>query len=358
MPVAYDILSAGRQYTVTSERHVLALRAADLRKGVVISDEYFASALCASGITAISLRADEVTKSFDSLSALIVDLRAAGATRDSHLWAIGGGVIQDTAAFAASIYMRGIAWTYVPTTLLSMVDSCIGGKSSINVGRYKNIVGTFHPPSAVLIDAGFTATLTVEQRIAGLCEAAKICYCRGADCFEEYLALAPHAGLEPSAFEKIIDSSLAAKKWFIEIDEFDRAERLLLNLGHTFGHALEGASRYRISHGVAVGIGMVCALVLSRELLGFAPRGAAPLLQGHVLGLLSGLADLRMDLDAVAVSEAFEHIGADKKHDADSYRFVTFDADGRVGVTRLPKTDRTRKLVITALRTALDSLTS
>jgi 3-dehydroquinate synthase len=356
MPVLFDIRSVASNYSVVSESNALVAHASAMRDGIVIADAYFVPKLAASGITAIALQASEATKSFDALGGVIVRMREAGATRDTHLWAIGGGAIQDTAAFVASIYMRGIAWTYVPTTLLGMVDSCIGGKSSINVGAYKNIVGTFHPPATVLIDPELTATLTTEQRIAGLAEAAKICYCRGPEVFAEYLALAPSIRMTSDGFEAVIRLSLGAKKWFIEVDEFDHGERLLLNLGHTFGHALEGASGYRLSHGVAVGVGILCASALSRELLHRSPSGPAQLLEGHVQELLGEWPGLHLALGTIDISTTFDRVKADKKHDAACYRFVTFDEGGRVEVTRLRKTEETRDMVVTALRKTLELL--
>ena len=137
--------------------------------------------------------------------------------------------------------MRGIAWSYMPTTVLAMVDSCVGGKSSINVGPYKNLVGTFHPPKQIDIDPLLATTLASEQIAAGLIEAAKICFCRGPASFAEYLGQEPGVGMGTQALEHVILTSLLAKKHFIEIDEFDKKERLLLNFGHTFGHAIEGA---------------------------------------------------------------------------------------------------------------------
>lgn len=356
MPVLFEIRSASATYRVISERDAFRNCANAIRSAVVIADTYFANDLLARGISAIAVDANERTKSLESLGVVIVRMREAGASRDTQLWAIGGGTIQDVAAFVASIYMRGIAWTYMPTTLLGMVDSCIGGKSSLNVDSYKNIIGTFHAPSAVIIDAALTATLSIEQRIGGLAEAAKICYCRGAETFKEYLALRPNIHLSPAEFEPIISLSLSAKKWFVEIDEFDRAERLLLNLGHTFGHALEGASGYRLSHGVAVGVGMLCSLELSRQLLHRAPGGPAMSFDAHVLTLLRELPELPGALATIDVATTFDRMKADKKHESEHYRFITFDDSGRVQVTRHQKNENIQRMVTSGLRKTLERL--
>jgi 3-dehydroquinate synthase len=356
MPVLFSVRSASADYEVISDCRALTDSAAAMRGGIVIADVYFEGRLADAGISAIVMEAVESAKSLDALSAVIVEMRARGAARGTHLWAVGGGVIQDVAGFVGSIYMRGMAWTYVPTTLLGMVDSCIGGKSSINVLTHKNLVGTFHPPRAVLIDPMLTATLSVEQQVAGLVEAAKICYCRGRQCFDEHLALGPRIGLAPDALETLIAHSLRAKKWFVEVDEFDRAERLLLNLGHTFGHALESASDYQLSHGIGVGIGILCALALSRELLQRDARGAAHELERHMRGLLRCLPDTARLVGAIETAGIFERLESDKKHEPDHHRFITFDAGGCVQVTRLPKTPESRAAVIRALHGTLESL--
>jgi 3-dehydroquinate synthase len=356
MPALFEIKSDGGSYTVAIERGALAARGHELRAGLVIADEYFAQALRALDIPAICLPGTETTKSLDEIGGVIVQMRQLGATRGTHLWAIGGGAIQDAACFIASIYMRGIDWTYLPTTLLGMVDSCIGGKSSINVGQYKNIVGTYHAPRTVLIDPALIETLPAEQQVAGLIEAAKICFCRGPDIFSAYLSHDPSHGRPPAAFEPVIALSLGAKKWFIEIDEFDRAERLLLNLGHTFGHALEGASGYRLSHGVAVGVGILCAQALSTALLGSAPGGSTADFGQHVRGLLAQVPDLPKILRDINAPATLDRIKADKKHETAHYRFVTFDSGGAVQLIRLPRTEATDTAVTAALRETLESL--
>jgi len=354
MPALFDIRSEGGGYTIMCERDALMTTLPQMGDGLVIADDYFAGQFHARDIQAIGLPASETTKSLDAIGDVIVQMRKAGATRDTRLWAVGGGAIQDVACFVASVYMRGIPWTYVPTTLLGMVDSCIGGKSSINVGAYKNILGSFHPPDIVWIDPELTATLSAEQLVAGLVEAAKICFCRGASVFETYLSHAPDPGLTPVGLEPIIALSLGAKKWFVEIDEFDRAERQLLNLGHTFGHALEGASDYRLSHGIAVGVGVLCALNLSRDLLGAPPGGAASRLGQHMRGLLGAVPGLALILRAIEVPVTLDRVKADKKHQPTHYRFVTFNAEGKTQLTSLPKTAATDAAISAALSNTLE----
>ena len=350
MPTLFDITAKAGTYTVIRDAGLLAASLSAMRQGVVIADERFAAQLEAAGVPAITIESNEAAKSLDAIGEIIVRMRQLGANRGTHLWAIGGGAVQDVAAFVASIFMRGIAWSYLPTTLLGMVDSCIGGKSSINVGAYKNIVGTFHTPDRILIDPDLTATLSAEQRVAGLAEAAKICFCRGADVFDAYLALGPAPWLPPAGFEPVIELSLGAKKWFIEVDEFDRAERLLLNFGHTFGHALEGASGYRLSHGVAVAVGVLCSIEFSRA------GTAAEKLEHHMRELLAAFAELPEIVRGIDVAATLDRLKADKKHEADNYRLVTLGAAGAVELTRVAKTAASDARISACIETTLASL--
>lgn len=320
---------------------------------VFVVDAFLADRVRAAGIDPIAIEADETAKSLDRMTDLIVALRDRRATRGTMLVAVGGGVVQDTAAFAASIYMRGIDWVYVPTTLLSMTDSCIGGKSSINVGKYKNIVGTFHPPQKVLVDPALAGTLSTEQVAAGLCEAVKISLCRGPETIDAYLELAPTVDAASDELARIIALSLHAKKWFIEVDEFDRAERLILNFGHTFGHALEAASNFAVSHGIAVGLGMLAAIEMG---VSGAPSLRLAAFRAHVarlVGTTEGLAETLSGVDLAEVMTAFE---ADKKHGRDVYAVILPDAEGRVERCLLPRTAETRARIERAVAAMLTPL--
>jgi 3-dehydroquinate synthase len=275
--------------------------------------------------------------------------------------AIGGGVIQDLTAFAASIYMRGVPWIYVPTTILAMVDSCIGGKSSINVGPYKNLVGTFHPPQKVFIDPQLASTLPLDQQASGIIEAAKICFCRGPESFRAYLACNPYPGMATEALARLIAHSLHAKKWFIETDEFDQKERLLLNFGHTFGHAIEGASRYSISHGIAVGLGILCAIAFVRqdkEFDGNDPYRASPIvaqLEEHLASLLKAVPELPQHLASLSLKEVLDRFESDKKHREDSYGLILIKTTGEVVLKKIVKTPDSKDCVEIAIRSVVES---
>ena len=143
----------------------------------------------------IPVEANESLKTLAGCEEIVLALRAAGTTRGSCLVAIGGGCVQDAATLVASLYMRGIPWIYAPTTLMAILDSCIGGKSSINVGATKNLIGNIYPPQSVRIDPAFTETLTPEMVVSGLAEGVKICFAGGPEAFSRFLELAP-AGAE------------------------------------------------------------------------------------------------------------------------------------------------------------------
>lgn len=299
----------------------------------------------------VVIEAIEENKSLEAIPGVILELKKFGANRSTHIVALGGGIIQDVATFVSSIYMRGIPWTYLPTTLLGMVDSCIGGKSSINVASYKNLVGNFYPPNEVMIDFKFIESLSHEQRVAGLCEAVKICFARGDAEFQGYLADASdNEGLSLEAIQKVITRSLRAKKWFIEIDEFDQKERLLLNYGHTFGHALEAATKFQVPHGIAVGIGMLIAIEYS-ILRGRIDRASR--INGELKAYLMALlfdpsreaARAPENLDLNAVLEKFQ---SDKKHRSGHYHVILPGPDGALEIVREEKNEVIRQYLLSA----------
>jgi 3-dehydroquinate synthase len=209
------------------------------------------------------VEATELNKTLDYCSNIIEKLLANNIRRNSTLVAIGGGVVQDIAAFVSSILFRGIDWTFFPTTLLAQADSCIGGKSSINFGNYKNLLGGFYPPLQIFIDTGFLETLPAEEIKSGIGEmlhyyliADNGLYLKLMDEYENVIA-------SPLFLKEYILESLTIKKNVIEVDEFDKGIRNLFNYGHTFGHAIETVSGYQINHGQAVTMGMDLANYIS-----------------------------------------------------------------------------------------------
>lgn len=355
MPASFNIESASGSYSVHIERGSFERMLREFSGSAVIADEFFRPRFEAASTEAFFLEAVETNKSLEASPDLIGRMRAAGATRQTKLVAVGGGIVQDISAFIASVYMRGLEWVYVPTTVLAMVDSCIGGKSSINVGPYKNLVGTFHPPLAIHVDPDLVATLPEDQRASGLIEAAKICFCKGEAAFEQYLSFHPSTGMSAEALEGVITTSLQSKKWFIEIDEFDRKERLLLNFGHTFGHAMEGATHFGIAHGIAVGLGIVCALEFERAAgVDYSGTPRVARLQQHLDEMIRSSAGVAEQLRAMPLDDVLDRVRSDKKHGKDFYTLILVAANGDVELRRLPKTPETLDRVRAAIERMIE----
>jgi 3-dehydroquinate synthase len=216
----------------------------------------------------ILVEATEEQKSLEKLPPIVIECISKGLKRNGHLVVIGGGVLQDIGCFVASVLFRGIAWSFVPTTLLAQADSCIGSKSSINVGPYKNQIGTFYPPARVLMVPGTRRTLPWDEIRSGLGEIIKLQLIAGPQAYAELCAdlarVTPDSGHD--IISKWVGRSLSVKKAFIEEDEFDRGKRNILNYGHTFAHAFESATNYAIPHGIAVIIGILAASYLSSRI--------------------------------------------------------------------------------------------
>jgi 3-dehydroquinate synthase len=366
MSESFDISASTGSYSVHIESGAFDRHLEEHKQAVIIADTFFQGALPSwieSSRAVVYCEASESIKSLGAAPNLIEQIRRSGANRQTQFIAIGGGVIQDITAFAASIYMRSVQWIYIPTTILGMVDSCIGGKSSINVGPYKNLVGTFHPPLRVFIDPALALTLPLDQQASGIIEAAKICFCHCPESFRSYLACNPRPGMETSALSALITHSLRAKKWFIEIDEFDQNERLLLNFGHTFGHAIEGASNYGISHGIAVGLGILCALTFGRQGTEdgsdlYAEAPAVNTLEDHLGKMLRAVPNLSSQLAGLSLSDVMERFESDKKHRQDNYVLILVDRSGKVVISKIQKSPESILRIQGAIKTVLESYAS
>ncbi len=341
MPASFEITSSSRTYGITVGQGGIDDFMSAREGALVLCDDIFAERLRAPGRTVISVQAAEEGKTLDAAGRIVETMRERGVARSDRMVVVGGGVVQDLACFAASIYMRGISWDYCPTTLLGMVDSCVGGKSSLNVGQFKNIAGTYHPPEHILIDVDFARTLGHDQFAGGLCEAAKICFARGPDAFASYLATGAGRDMQAEELAEVVALSLLSKKWFIEVDEFDRAERLTLNFGHTFGHALEAATGFAVNHGLAVGIGVMCALSFATRETGFdGPQTRA--LYRHMRDLVGSALDppALSGLDPDRFERAFL---SDKKHTHEALRLILPVRRGKLplAVVGLPRSQDT-----------------
>ena len=211
----------------------------------------------------LTIEPTETNKSIDKCKTIIEKLVEKKIRHNQRLVAIGGGITQDITAFIASIYLRGIDWAFIPTTLLAQADSCIGGKTSINLKDIKNIIGGFNPPIRIYLDFKFLETLSEEDIKSGIGEILHFYYYSNSPYIEKMMGEYINLLKNPKNLLQYIIESLMIKKMVIEIDEFDKDERNKFNYGHTFGHAIETATNYGIKHGQAVTVGMDIANYIS-----------------------------------------------------------------------------------------------
>ena len=215
------------------------------------------------GDSVLQVAATELNKSLERFPEYVTHLLEHGVKRDHMLIAVGGGIIQDITAFLAATLLRGLPWRFYPTTLLAQADSCIGSKSSVNVGGYKNQLGTFNPPKEIVLSTDVLDTLEEVEVRSGIGEILKAHIISGWDDTRAIVADYDKLALDKQILAHYIRRSLEIKRLKIEADEFDQNDRLVMNYGHTFGHAIESATDYAVPHGIAVTIGMDMANYLS-----------------------------------------------------------------------------------------------
>jgi 3-dehydroquinate synthase len=242
----------------------------------------------------------------------------AGADRTSALIALGGGVVGDMTGFIASTYMRGISYIQMPTTLLSQVDSSIGGKTAIDLPTGKNLMGSFHQPKAVFIDLSFLQTLPEREFKSGLAEIVKCGIIDDPALFEVLESGAEKIARRDMDFlEKIIARTCQIKKGMVEMDEKDKGLRRFLNFGHTIGHALEAESEYRLSHGESVSVGMIAAALLS-ERMNYLP----PLERERIAAAVAGLGLPHQVPPDSSTEGILSRLKVDKKKSGERVNFV------------------------------------
>jgi 3-dehydroquinate synthase len=268
--------------------------------------------------------AGEETKSYAGLVSPLESLIEGGFRRGQRLVGVGGGVIQDVTAFIASILFRGVDWLFVPTTLLAQGDSCIGSKTSINFAHYKNQLGGFHPPRGILIDLEFLRTLPEREMLSGLGEMAHYFPIAGEDAFERFAADLPLARGDSAVLRGIIRRSLEIKKAYVEVDEFDRKERQVFNYGHSFGHALESVTSYRVPHGIAVAVGMDMANDLSVR-LGFLSPAVRERMRSVLQGIWEGVGVESIDRETYLAA-----LKRDKKNRGEQLGLILTSGFGRM----------------------------
>ncbi|MDE2156924.1 MAG: 3-dehydroquinate synthase [Xanthomonadaceae bacterium] len=271
----------------------------------------------------------EAHKSFANVGRALEALAALGATRDACVIALGGGVVGDLAGFSAACWMRGIDFIQIPTTLLAMVDSSVGGKTGVNLPAGKNLAGAFHQPRAVMADIDTLATLPEREYRAGLAEVVKGAAI-GDEAFFAWLEqhAAALAARDPAAVPEAIARKVTYKAGVVARDETEQGERALLNLGHTFGHALETAGHYTaLLHGEGVAIGMRLAARLS-ERLGMSEAADTERLQ-RLLEKLGLPVAIPPGMDA---PELLALMRLDKKNSAGELRLILWRGIGRAEI--------------------------
>jgi 3-dehydroquinate synthase len=293
----------------------------DSKNAVLVTDEnvFAAHGSYFSKWKTIVIKAGEenkIQKTVDDVINQLIELRA---DRKTMIVGVGGGVVTDLAGYVAAIYMRGISFGFVPTSLLAMVDASIGGKNGIDVGVYKNMIGTIRQPQFILIDPAFLKTLPDQEWRNGFAEIVKHATIKDAAMFK---ALENHDlnyyRKKTGELAALVQKNALLKTKVVQQDEFEKGDRKLLNFGHTLGHAIE--NQYDLSHGQAISIGMVYASKLSEKLLGFKNTNrVTALLQRYELPT-----SLQFDKHKV-----IDILKMDKKKENDSVNFILLERIGK-----------------------------
>lgn len=302
------------------------------------------------------LTIDESVKNLSGVSRIFDSFIKYEINRKSSILFIGGGVVQDLGTLASALYMRGINWDYMPTTLMAMGDSCIGGKSSINFGTKKNLLGNFYPPSNILINTKFINSLTYTQVVSGLSEMIKILYASKPQLDDGVLKQFDLFNISQKDvdFELLIYKSLEAKKEIIEEDEFDMGRRRFLNYGHTYGHALESALNFKIPHGIAIAIGILAA---NNSFFARKTENSI-LLSDLLLRLLKPIQEFEYWKSGIDWNKFEESIALDKKADSKNFLFVLPGESSKLEFIAIEKTKGNLELIRKDLERALELITN
>jgi 3-dehydroquinate synthase len=345
---AYDVLIGAGLISQTGSL-IAARLGAKIKLGIV-TDTHVGAAHLAKVVAALSghvtlagtitVPAGEATKCFRELAHLSEQLLELRLERGDVILALGGGVIGDLAGFAAAILRRGMRFVQVPTSLLAQVDSSVGGKTGINTAQGKNLVGAFHQPSLVIADTAVLATLPAREMRAGYAEVVKYGVL-GDRAFFDWLDVNAAAMMahNPAALVHAVRRSVEMKAEIVVRDETETGDRMLLNLGHTFGHALEAYTGYsqRLLHGEGVAIGTCLAFRLSEQ-LGHCPPQTAARVAGHIkaMGLPTRIADIPTSApgDLPDATTLVRLMGQDKKVTRGQLTLILARGIGAAFVTR------------------------
>jgi len=298
-----------------------------------------ANSLAAAGYTPTicTVPEGEQHKTLATVAQLYDQFVAAGLDRQSTVFAVGGGVIGDLAGFAAATYLRGVAFVQVPTSLLAMVDASVGGKTGVDLAQGKNLVGAFKQPAAVLMDMAVLATLPGDEFRAGLAEVVK----HGILAAPQLFVQLEEEG--PVSLLQLVADAVRVKVQIVERDPFEQAERATLNLGHTFGHAIEQVSHYQMRHGEAVAVGMVAAANLAVQL-----GRCEAALAARIRMLLERLG-LPVQVNGYSIAAIYAAMAQDKKRVGKKLRFVVPQRLGDAAIVDDPGEEVVRNAIATVV---------
>ncbi|MEW9491721.1 MAG: 3-dehydroquinate synthase [Candidatus Aramenus sulfurataquae] len=296
---------------VIGKDYVEELNSINGRKAVVFSKNLKLEGLEADLL--IPLDDGEQAKDLSTVLSIVREMFEKGFDRGDYVIAVGGGTVLDVVGFASSIYLRGLKLVNVPTTFLGMVDAGIGGKTGVNFQGIKNVLGTFYQPSKIVIDLKFLRTLPIEELKKGMAEVIKYSLTLDKELYD-YLSLNKDRVMakDEDALEEVVYRSVKDKLGVVKQDEREeKGIRIVLNFGHTIGHAIEAGSDFKVPHGYAISVGMVCEAKIAEE-MGYSEEGVVE----DVLWLLQ-LYNLPISVDQlgqnVSVEKALKAIGKDKK---------------------------------------------
>jgi 3-dehydroquinate synthase len=342
----FSILSSPKPYKVTwdnSENPCQKIneKLAQNINNVLLIDEkvygLYRDKIDAQAAQIIFVSALEKSKTLSGAEAVFNVLYEKNFSKSDELIVVGGGITQDIGAFIGATYKRGIKWSFFPTTLLAMSDSCIGGKSGLNYKDAKNQLALFSAPTEIIINTKFIDTLEQRDIKSGLGEILKLCITGGHDLLEKYKLWVRNGEVEHHKnYQHLIQFALLVKKAVIEKDEFEYHERKALNYGHTFGHVLESMSNYQIPHGIAVVLGIILINQISCD-EGFLEKNNNAVIKEICKDLLDDSA-LKY-LKIVDIYEIFNYLKQDKKVARDKITFVILRDFGLMNFMSLKMND-------------------
>lgn len=281
----------------------------------------------------IEIIANESAKSYVQIGELITKLIELGFSKNNRLIAVGGGVTQDITGFSSSILFRGVEWVFFPTNLLTQCDSCIGSKTSVNCGNYKNQLGGFYPPSKIIIDFNFCNTLTSVEICSGLGEMVHYFLVDGCEDLSLLRSELKEAKKDKIMLAKLINRSLHIKRKMVEIDEFDRGPRNVFNYGHSFGHAIEATTNFEVPHGIAVAYGMDLANIISAK-LGLIEMS----LRNQIRPILEQIWK-EVELPDIKIDRYYSALSKDKKNIGNEMKVILTKGIGKMFKSTLDKTE-------------------